>query len=62
MFTKKEDLLDSKSFSKTKVNMFTISKFNGTRLGDTASSKTKQIAQKSAPFQDLSLNSLTKEL
>lgn len=60
MFSKKDDCLDSRGFSKTKTNMFTISKFNGTRMGDTASSKTKLLAQKVSVVPDLSLNALTK--
>lgn len=60
MFSKKDDCLDSRGFSKAKTNMFTISKFNGTRMGDTASSKTKLLAQKVSVVPDLSLNALTK--
>lgn len=60
MFSKKDDFLDSRGFQKTKTNMFTISKFNGTRMGDTASSKTKLLAQKMSVVPDLSLNALTK--
>lgn len=60
MFSKKDDCLDSRGFQKTKTNMFTISKFNGTRMGDTASSKTKLLAQKVSVVPDLSLNALTK--
>jgi hypothetical protein len=60
MFTKKDDYLDTKSFSKTKTNIFTITKFNGSKFGDTSSSKAKLLAQKALPNQDLSLNALIK--
>ena len=62
MFTKKDDYLDSKGFTKTKTNIFTISKFNGTRMGETASSKTKLLAQKVGVVPDMALNTLTKDL
>ena len=66
MFTKKDDLVENKSFSKTKTNMFTISKFNGsfngTKMSDTASSKNKTSTQKVSVVADFSLNALTKEL
>jgi hypothetical protein len=63
MFTKKDEVMDnSRSFSKmNKTNMFTISKFNGSRYGDMNSSKSK-LGIKSAVVPDLSLNTLTKDL
>lgn len=61
MFTKKEDFLDSRGFSKTKTNMFNISKFNGGRVGESASSK-RFTANKISVVPDLNLNTLTKEL
>ena len=33
MFSKKDDLVETKSFSKAKTNMFTITKFNGSFNG-----------------------------
>ncbi len=66
MFTKKDDLMETKSFSKTKTNMFTITKFNGsfnnTKMNETASSKGKTMLQKVTVVPDLGLNALTKEL
>lgn len=61
MFSKKDDLLDTKGFSKVKSNMFTISKFPGSRFGETVcSSKNKQLSIKPSNILDLSLNALTK--
>ena len=62
MFTKKDDLIDSKSFSKSKRNMFNINKFPGSRFGETFSSKNKNLSVKSSNILDLSLNGLTKQL
>lgn len=61
MFTKKDDFLDTKGFNRTKTNMFTISKFSGVRMGETASSKTRLMStQKIGVVNDMSLNALTK--
>lgn len=61
MFSKKEDITDVRSFSKTKTNMFNISKLPGTRYsGLDSSTKNKQLSIKSSNIPDLSLNVLTK--
>lgn len=61
MFSKKEDITDIRSFSKTKTNMFNISKFQGARSnGLDLSTKNKQLSIKSSNIPDLSLNILTK--
>ena len=60
MFTKKDDLLDTKGFNRSKTNMFTISKFPATRFGETSSSKNKLMSVKGSNIPDLSLNTLTK--
>ena len=52
--------METRNFNKTKTNMFTITKFHGTRMGDTASSKNKTFTQKIMVVPDLSLNALTK--
>lgn len=61
MFTKKDDLMDTKGFNnRTKTNMFTISKFPATKFGETSSSKNKLMLVKGSNIPDLSLNTLTK--
>lgn len=61
MFTKKDDYLDSRGFSKTKTNIFNISKSNTPR-GQTAPSNTRLAANKLIDIPDLNLSTLTKEL
>lgn len=60
MFTKKDDYLETKSFNKSKTNMFTISKFNGSKFGETNSSSKAKLLVKNTSVPDLSLNALTK--
>jgi hypothetical protein len=62
MFTKKDDCIDSRGFTKTRTNMFNISKFNTNRIAETAASKTRIITQKIIVVPDFNLNTLTKEL
>jgi hypothetical protein len=40
--------------------MFTISKFNGSKFGETCSSSKAKLLAKTATVPDLSLNALTK--
>lgn len=62
MFTKKDDLIDTKGFSKSKTNMFTISRYPANRNNESNSSKNKAFPAKSSNIPDFSLNTLTKEL
>lgn len=63
MFIKKDDLMDTKNLSKTKTNIFTISKYSGFKMGDNLSSaKNRTMTQKVTVVPDLSLSVLTKEL
>lgn len=55
MFSKKDPMENSKTFIKTKTNLFNITKFSGSR-----GFSTQKI--KANPQFDLSLQALTKEL